>query len=345
MNGDVENRDLEYAVGLVHAVCCLAGNPAYLEDLRSDFRAEAIGNAITHHDTPRLFNRLMTSLSYQGIADRIAEGFIEQHGNVQWSDIERALAQSPSCLKLTGYWTFHGCHYQKGSATCAEPRHIAGCPLPRHHLRNGHLNQAAYSLFFFIRDLADGDLVNWIDHQLAAVNRPGLPTNLPASREALIAPLRNVYGVSDKVLAMALSSLLLGAGKRGARWFEVGASFVVVDTLVHNFLHRTGILRRFGADHSYGSACHQPGGCSEILQLIAAEIDARSFNPTFPKVFPRFVQHTVWAYCAENGLGVCNGNRIDDTGRCDNVYCQVRGRCDRIALNAPNAENDVISAV
>jgi hypothetical protein len=55
----------------------VAGNPSYLEDLRSDFRAEAIGNAIARHDTPRLFNRLMTSLSYQGIADRIAEDFID----------------------------------------------------------------------------------------------------------------------------------------------------------------------------------------------------------------------------------------------------------------------------
>jgi hypothetical protein len=345
MTGGVGNRDLEYAVGLVHTVCCLASNPSYLEEIRSDFRAEAIGSAVVHHDTPRLFNRLMTSLSYQGIADRIAEDFIEQHGNIQWLDIDQALAQSPSCPKLTGYWTFHSCRYQKGSGTCAQPDHFPGCPLPRHPLRNGHLNQAAYGLFLFLRDIADGDLVGWIDHQLAAVNRPGSPTNLPASRAALIGPLRNLYGVSDKVLAMALSSLLLGAGKRRARWFEVGASFVVVDTLVHNFLHRTGILRRFRADHRYGPACFEPGGCGEILQLIAAEIDASTFNPTFPRVFPRFVQHSVWAYCAENGLGVCNGNRIDDTGRCDNGYCQLRGQCDRVALNTPNAEKAVFTAI
>ena len=33
---------------------------------------------------------------------------------------------------------------------------------------------------------------------------------------------------------------------------------IAVDTLVHNFLHRTGILRRFRADHAYGLACYQP---------------------------------------------------------------------------------------
>jgi hypothetical protein len=37
-------------------------------------------------------------------------------------------------------------------------------------LRNGRLNQTAYSLFLFIRDIADGDLVGWIDRQLAEPN-------------------------------------------------------------------------------------------------------------------------------------------------------------------------------
>jgi hypothetical protein len=39
-------------------------------------------------------------------------------------------------------------------------------------------------------------------------------------------------------LAMALSSMLLGAGNQRPLWFEVGATFVAVDTLVHNFLFR-----------------------------------------------------------------------------------------------------------
>jgi hypothetical protein len=109
----------------------------------------------------------------------------------------------------------------------------------------------AYSLFLFMRDVADDDFVGWIDRQLGAVD-PQSPERLPALREAIIGPLRNVYGVADKVLAMALSSLLLGAGKRRPLWVEVGATFVAVDTLVHNFLHRTGILRRRCADHPYG---------------------------------------------------------------------------------------------
>ena len=103
---------------------------------------------------------------------------------------------------------------------------------------------------------------------------------------ALIKPLREVYGVSDKVLAMALSSLLLGAPKKMGLWTEVGGTMIAIDTLVHNFLHRTGILARFNANHLYGAACYRPGGCADIIQAVAERIDARQFNPSFPASFP-----------------------------------------------------------
>jgi hypothetical protein len=199
-------------------------------------------------------------------------------------------------------------------------------------LRNGHLKQLAYSLYLFIRDIADGDLIGWIDQQLQAANSPAGPDRVARMRDAVIAPLREVHGVSDKVLTMALSSLLLGAPKHLPLWPEVGASMIVIDTLVHNFLHRTGILRRFGAAHAYGATCYRRGGCADILQAVAARIDARAFNPDFPMVFPRFVQHAIWRYCAQNGLDVCNGNRIDDRKSCDNAYCQICNGCDKIGL-------------
>ena len=64
------------------------------------------------------------------------------------------------------------------------------------------------------------------------------------------------------------------------------------------------------------SACYRRGGCAEIVEAVAKRIDARAFNPTFPAVFPRFVQHAIWRYCAQSGLAVCNGNRIDDRKSC-----------------------------
>ena len=146
----------------------------------------------------------------------------------------------------------------------------------------GHLNQTAYSLYLFIRDIADGDLIGWIDQRLQAANSPAGPDRLARMRDAVIAPLREIYGVSDKVLTMALSSLLLGAPNKLRLWHEVGASMIAIDTLVHNFLHRTGILHRFGAAHAYGSACYRPGGCAEIIEAVAERIDARAFNPGVP---------------------------------------------------------------
>jgi hypothetical protein len=325
------NVNLQYAVELVHATCCLAGSASYLDDIRADLRECGITRAIRDHDTPALFDRLVEVLSFQGISDAVASGYMAEHGSVRWADIAEALSRPPSCPKLGGYWRFSDCRYHKGSGTCAEPGHIDSCPLPRHPLRNGRLNQMAYSLFLFIRDIADNDFVGWIDRQLDAEDSQ-TPDRLAALREAIIGPLRNVYGVADKVLAMALSNLLLATGSRQPLWVEVGATFVAVDTLVHNFLHRTGILQRLGANHPYGDRCYRPGGCAMVLHLLAANIDARQFNPAFPATFPRFVQSAIWRYCAETGLAICNGNRIDDDARCDNRHCQLFRRCDRIAL-------------
>ncbi len=328
----LDRSALDHATRLIHRVCCLAGEPDLISEIRTD--NAAIRSAIKERDTPALFDWLMAMLSYQGISDQVAYDYMDQHGRVTWHDIERVLANNPSCPKLQSYWQFQGCRYHKTSHTCAEPDHIAHCPLPTHTLRNGRLNQTAYSLYLFIRDIADNDLVTWIETQLTSAAAPTDSGRRAQMRDALLDPLRHVYGVSDKVLSMALSVLLLAAPKNMRLWAEVGAGMVAIDTLVHNFLVRTGILRRFNADHLYGPACYRPGGCADIIECVADRIDASQFNQRFPKTFPRFVQHAIWRFCAENGLDVCNGNRINDDVRCDNAYCQVRSMCDRVVLRS-----------
>ena len=323
---------IEHAVRIIHAICGLAGSATLIDDIRADLRADKVRAAIRNRDAAVVFDWLMAALSYQGISDQAAYEYMKRHGRAEWRDIEQKLGQGVSCPKLKSYWHFHGCRYEKGSRTCAVPEHIGCCPLPSHDLRNGHLNQAAYSLFLFIRDLADGDLIGWIDGQLQAANGPPGPHRLPRMAAALIEPMREMYGVSDKVLAMALSALLRGAPEKMVLWTEVGGSMIAIDTLVHNFLHRTGILARFNAKHQYGLACYRLGGCADIIQAVAERIDARQFNPTFPQTFPRFVQHAIWRYCARNGLDVCNGNRIDDAKRCSNLDCRARLMCDRVVL-------------
>jgi len=324
---------IDHAVRLIHRVCCLAGSADLLDEIRKDDVEPNITTAIRNGDTPALFDRLVSALSYQGISDQVAEAYMERYGSATWASIAQKIWQGAPCPKLRSYWHFHGCRYDKGSGTCAEPDHIEACPLPTHYLRNGRLNQMAYSLFLFIRDIADGDLVGWIDRRLQAADNPASANRLAGLREALIEPLREVYGVSDKVLTMTLSGILLAAPEELPVWIEVGASMIAIDTLVHNFLHRTGILNRFDADHAYGMVCYRPGGCASVVEAVAERIDARQFNPAFPRSFPRFVQHAIWRYCSQNGLDVCNGNRIDDRKSCANVYCQIYNICDRISLN------------
>jgi len=328
----IDRSALDHATRLIHRVCCLAGEPDLIDEVRTD--NGAIRSAIKQRDTPALFDWLVAMLSYQGISDQVAHDYMDQHGRVTWQAIERDLANNPSCPKLQSYWQFHGCRYHKTSRTCAEPDHITDCPLPTHPLRNGRLNQTAYSLYLFIRDIADNDLVGWIETQLTSAAAPADHGRHARMRHALLDPLRHVYGVSDKVLSMALSVLLLAAARKMKSWAGVGAGMIAIDTLVHNFLVRTGILRRFNADHLYGPACYRPNGCADIIEAVAEQIDASQFNPRFPKTFPRFVQHGIWRYCADNGLDVCNGNRINDDARCDNLYCQVRPVCDRVALRS-----------
>jgi hypothetical protein len=222
----IHNRTtaIDHAVRVIYRVCCLAGSASLIDKIRADLDAEGVRTAIRKRETAAVFDWLIAALSYQGIADQIAYDYMEQHGYVSWEDINQKLAQGVTCPKLKSYWHFHGCRYTKLSRTCAEPDHIARCPLPTHDLRNGHLNQTAYSLYLFIRDIAAGDLIGWIDQRLQAASSLAGPDRVARMRDALIAPLREIYGVSDKVLAMALSSILLGAPKQLRLWREVGAS-------------------------------------------------------------------------------------------------------------------------
>ena len=50
--------------------------------------------AVRDHDTPALFDWLIETLSFQGISDSVASGYMAQHGTVRWSDIAEALSRN-----------------------------------------------------------------------------------------------------------------------------------------------------------------------------------------------------------------------------------------------------------
>jgi hypothetical protein len=160
-----------------------------MDEVRNQDSGLGITESIRRSDAPALFDWLVSALSYQGISDQVAEAYIEKYGSATWADIRAKLVQGTTCPKLKSYWHFHGCRYDKLSGTCAEPDHIETCPLPTHYLRNGRLNQMAYSLLLFLRDIADGDLVGWIEGRLQAADDPANSNRLADLREVLIGPL------------------------------------------------------------------------------------------------------------------------------------------------------------
>ena len=207
--GNICRSDWKFIAAVTQPALLLA--PAsFLDDIRANLASEGVQDAVTRQETAPIFDWLMKLVQLQGISDAIAFAYADKHGLPHWTDIDVALRQGPSCPRLRSYWHFQ-CGYRKSAGTCAEPEHLPRCPLPLHPLRKGSLNQAAYSLFLFIRDVCDGNLIAWIDGRLAAVDPgPDAPDRGARMRKALLEPLDHIYGVSDKLWSMALADLLLG---------------------------------------------------------------------------------------------------------------------------------------
>jgi hypothetical protein len=320
---------IDHAIRIVDRVCSVTGAVDFTNELQVG--GSQLRRILDRHDNAKLFEWLVEAFSHQGVSDNLADGYMQRNGRLTWSSVSAGVANDRRCPKLRSFWRFEGCAYSKTTGLCAEPRFRPRCALPEVNLRNGRLNQMGYSLFLFIRDIADGDLIGWIDQRIRheATRNDDLTA---IGRAAIVEPLTNVYGVAEKVLMMAFASLLMSAPAKYPGWFEVGAAMIAVDTLVHAFLVRTGILKRLGREHPYGPACYQEHGCADVIRTIAGHVDCRKYNPAFPIIFPRYIQHAIWNYCAQSELNICNGNQIDDRDRCQNEACQIYSICDRKQL-------------
>jgi hypothetical protein len=328
---EFSRKDWHYAVNMIETVAWLGGQDDYLETVRDDMAELKLFDGPRAARSARLFDWLVRAMSYQGISDEIARSYMALNEMPRRRSIARGVSRA-QCRLLGSFWEFQGCGYRKSSASCSQPQLIGDCPLPQHRFRNGNLNQLAYSLFLFIRDVAGGDLVRWIDVGLAEAEPGPSEWRLTRMYDAVVGPLKGVYGAADKVLSMTLSALLLGGKPHDQRWLDLGASMIAIDTLVHNFLTRTGILARAHARHAYGPHCYGPKGCAALVAALSDAIDARQFNDEFPRHFPRYLQLAIWRYSSIEGLGLCNGTRINDLRRCENTLCRLYEQCDRIKL-------------
>ena len=150
------------AVRLIGRVCRIAA-PRRLRNDTADSRDHAgLRRAVADHDSPALFDWMVGIIAYQGIADRIASGWMNRNGRMSWEFVEKGLNSRNRCPKLASYWTYHGCQYRKAAQTCANPDKFSTCVIPALPARNGRLAQSAIALFLFIRDICGGDLVGLV---------------------------------------------------------------------------------------------------------------------------------------------------------------------------------------
>ncbi len=323
-----------FAARLLSLVEAASGHGLVLDEPSSDAEAdEDLRRAIDAHDTAALYAVLVAGFSYQGITDATAQRFMEEHGTADWPAIARSLEQGRDlCPKLQGFETFVGCRYQKARKTCGNPAALPACPVAALPLRKGILNEQAFSLYLLIRDRCGGDLVAFIDQVLAVSECEPDPTTI--SREALIALLVAVRGVSRKLASMMLAWIMAATSDDRRHWRAVAASMVAVDSLVHNHLHRTGILSAYGAAHAYGTRCFGLSGCELVIRDLAARVSAIEGSI----VSPRRLEHAVWRFCASRELARCNGRRINDDGACQLTDCPLWDGCGHVPLHPPRPQ-------
>jgi hypothetical protein len=103
----IHNRTtaIHHAVRVIYRICCLAGSASLIDNIRADLDADGARAAMRKRDTAPVFDWLISALSYQGISDQIAYDYMEQHGYVQWGDINQKLARGTTCPKLKGIST------------------------------------------------------------------------------------------------------------------------------------------------------------------------------------------------------------------------------------------------
>jgi hypothetical protein len=119
---------LERAARLVRRICRIAGNPRLIDELAEDLAKHGVQSAIQRRDTSGLFDWLFEAISYQGIGNYVAHGYMERHGRVRWDNIAALIERSPpseaaKLLALRPMWV------SKGRAVLRGTEPFSGLPL------------------------------------------------------------------------------------------------------------------------------------------------------------------------------------------------------------------------
>jgi hypothetical protein len=146
--------------------------------------------------------------------------------------------------------------------------------------------------------------------------------------QGFITQVSRTQNVGPKLVDMVFSHIFFTQAP-GWDYQAIGVRMVAIDTLVHNFLAKTGTWDYYGKPHNYGPKCHSQDGC---VGEIARDLDCRKYHSSYPAYFPRLIQVYIWAYCAMNGENICNGNKCKK-GK-PNMACRLlqEGYCRPISL-------------
>lgn len=276
-----------------------------LEDKSEEYIKLAIKDALEGKNA-KLYRFFLDAFKYVGGSNLVNEKVWEEMNPKPTYHRIRNELGSAECPKLESFDQFDRCGYSKSQKDsgkpCTMPRFFNECPLPQYDMKNGKLNQMVFSTYLFLKDRCQGDFPGFIKEIF------GTPQQVEKLEEeelnARVKTLENemcrIFNVGPKLINMTMSSLFYAkTGKWNYR--RVFPQMAAVDSLVHEFLHRTGTLKLFGREHKYGEkVCHSPEGCVGVINDIARQIDCRRYNKDYPEYYPRMVQVCIWKFCTES---------------------------------------------
>jgi len=281
---------------------------------------------IREGDSKEIFKSLILYGQFQGIADKNAFSYLERHSSINeiadFDTLKEGVKDSP-CPALKSFSAFRNCDYKKSEHNCRYGREF-GCILKELDCRKGSINIMIGSAFLFLKEYYQESMVNFIKEGAKHEDKKFFYT-----RELL--KIRNIGPQTASLFLTDLfNPFFFGYKVKGIDHND----FIVIDTLVHNFFHRTGILKALGREHNYNSEfCHTEEYCKGIILEIAQKVDIRDLleDDNFQAFEPRLIQLCIWLQCADEGRK-CGGGVCNEKGPFCND-CNVELMCDKLMIS------------
>jgi hypothetical protein len=197
------------------------------------------------HKSIKLYQYLLEAFLLSGGGDQSNYSYYaKQRVKPTFNRVKHAV-KAAQCPRLVTFETFKGCRYRKTTNKCNEPAFLGACPLPAFDMKRGSLNHMAFSLYLFLRDICRRDFYAHVTEHFGQGHLADGSIN--ELLQGFIEKVTSIANVGPKLAHMALSGLFL---TRYPSWdyHRVGLHMIAVDSLVHNFLHRTGMARRIPGD-------------------------------------------------------------------------------------------------